>query len=163
ITIWSPTAVPAGTETNDTNPNELGVKFRADAAGYIQGIRFYKSATNTGTHTGSLWSSTGTKLATATFSGETAAGWQEVRFATPAAGATGVAPTAGVTATFSEAMDATTISTGTFELRDAANTLVPASVSYDSATNTARLQPTSALGNAKSYTATVKGGSTSVK
>src|SRR4029453_7165605 len=44
------------------------------------GVRFYKSAANTGTHVGNLWSSTGTLLGTATFSGETASGWQQVTF-----------------------------------------------------------------------------------
>jgi Domain of unknown function (DUF4082) len=38
-----------------------------------------------GPHTGKLWSATGTLLASATFSGETASGWQEVRFATSVA------------------------------------------------------------------------------
>jgi len=38
-----------------------------------------------GPHTGKLWSASGTLLASATFSGETASGWQEVRFATPVA------------------------------------------------------------------------------
>ena len=32
---------------------------------------------------GNLWTSTGTLLATATFTGETASGWQQVSFATP--------------------------------------------------------------------------------
>ena len=36
--------------------------------GSITGIRFYKGAGNTGTHVGSLWTASGTKLATATFS-----------------------------------------------------------------------------------------------
>ena len=62
-------------------PVELGVKFRADAAGYVTGVRFYKGAGNTGTHVGHLWSATGTLLATATFTGETATGWQQVSFA----------------------------------------------------------------------------------
>ena len=62
---------------------ELGVKFRSDVAGTIRGIRFYKASTNTGTHVGNLWSSTGTLLATATFSGETSSGWQQVNFTTP--------------------------------------------------------------------------------
>ena len=66
-------------------PVELGVKFRSDVAGAITGIRFYKATANTGTHIGNLWSSTGTKLATATFSGESASGWQQVNFATPVA------------------------------------------------------------------------------
>jgi hypothetical protein len=62
---------------------ELGVKFRSDVSGTITGIRFYKASTNTGTHVGNLWTSTGTLLATATFSGESASGWQQVNFATP--------------------------------------------------------------------------------
>jgi hypothetical protein len=62
---------------------ELGVKFRSDVAGSITGIRFYKASANTGTHVGNLWTSTGTLLATATFTGETASGWQQVNFATP--------------------------------------------------------------------------------
>ncbi len=51
--------------------------------GYITGIRFYKGSMNTGTHVGSLWSSAGTLLARATFTNETASGWQQVTFATP--------------------------------------------------------------------------------
>ena len=42
---------------------ELGVKFTADTSGQIVGIRFYKAAANTGTHTGNLWSAAGTLLA----------------------------------------------------------------------------------------------------
>ena len=64
---------------------ELGVRFTADTDGFISGIRFYKRTANTGIHTGSLWSADGTRLATATFTGETTSGWQEVRFATPVA------------------------------------------------------------------------------
>ncbi len=77
-TIWSSTATPANPSANDTGSVELGVKFRSDVAGYITGIRFYKGAGNTGTHVGHLWTSTGTLLATATFTGETATGWQQV-------------------------------------------------------------------------------------
>ena len=69
----------------ETGAVELGVKFRSDQAGYISGIRFYKGPTNTGTHVGSLWNARGTRLAQATFAGETATGWQQVSFATPVA------------------------------------------------------------------------------
>jgi hypothetical protein len=62
---------------------ELGVKFKSDVDGKITGIRFYKDATNTGTHIGSLWTASGTELASATFTNETASGWQQVTFATP--------------------------------------------------------------------------------
>ncbi|MEV1169984.1 DUF4082 domain-containing protein [Nonomuraea sp. NPDC049784] len=82
-TLWPSTTVPAVTSQNDSKPIELGVKFRASSSGYIRGIRFYKGSQNTGTHTGSLWSSTGQLLATATFTGETASGWQQVNFSTP--------------------------------------------------------------------------------
>src|SRR5262249_5512887 len=66
-----------------SSPVELGVKFRSDVNGMITGIRFYKGAADTTVHTGSLWSSTGTLLATVTFSGETANGWQQMNFSTP--------------------------------------------------------------------------------
>ena len=59
---------------------ELGVKFRSTQNGFITGIRYYKGAGITGTRIGSLWSNTGTRLATATFTGETASGWQQVLF-----------------------------------------------------------------------------------
>ena len=59
---------------------ELGVKFKSDVNGTITGIRFYKSSNNTGTHIGNLWSSSGTLLSTATFTNETASGWQQVTF-----------------------------------------------------------------------------------
>src|SRR5262249_52349069 len=63
----------------------------ADVNGFITGIRFYKAAGNTGTHIANLWTSTGQLIATATFTSETASGWQQVNFASP------VAITAGVT------------------------------------------------------------------
>jgi len=47
------------------------VSFKSDVNGYITGIRFYKGVNNTGTHLGHLWSSAGTLLASATFTGET--------------------------------------------------------------------------------------------
>jgi hypothetical protein len=64
-------------------PIEVGVKFRTDQDGTVSGIRFYKGTGNTGTHTGSLWSSSGTRLATVTFTGETGSGWQQADFASP--------------------------------------------------------------------------------
>ena len=81
--IWTDSSAPAVVDGGGTSAIEVGVKFTADTSGYITGIRFYKSAANTGTHVGNLWSSSGTLLATATFTGETASGWQEVSFSTP--------------------------------------------------------------------------------
>ena len=82
-TIWPATATPTTPSDSDTSSVEVGVKFKADVNGKITGIRFYKGSGNTGTHVANLWTSTGTKLATATFANETASGWQQVNFATP--------------------------------------------------------------------------------
>jgi len=70
--------VPTIADAGPYSSLELGVRFRADSSGYITSIRFYKSAANTGTHVGNLWSSSGALLASATFIGETASGWQQV-------------------------------------------------------------------------------------
>jgi hypothetical protein len=83
--LWEETTTPAVLAGPDTDPIELGVKFRANVDGLITGIRFYKSVTNTGTYVGSLWSSDGHLLATADFANETASGWQQVDFVNPVA------------------------------------------------------------------------------
>ena len=82
-TIWPASAVPQNPNESDSSSVELGLKFRADTAGSITGIRFYKSSQNTGTHVAHLWTSSGQLLASATFSGETSSGWQQVNFASP--------------------------------------------------------------------------------
>ena len=250
--IWDPAAAaPATIDAGDANAVELGVKFRADADGFITGLRFYKSAANAGTHLASLWSTAGALLASATFAGESASGWQEVTFAapvaiaantqyvasyhtdrghysvtggyfassgvdapplhalatgvsadgvfqygasafptgsynatnywvdvvfntsvaadttpptvvstTPAAGATGVGVSAGIAATFSEAVQGTTVTTTSVELRDAADALVLSAVNYDAATRTVTLTPGTALAYNAVYTARIRGGIT---
>jgi Domain of unknown function (DUF4082) len=71
-------------DSGDANANvELGVRFTSDTSGSVVGVRFYKSAANTGSHTGSLWSSGGSLLATGTFTNESASGWQTLTFANP--------------------------------------------------------------------------------
>jgi hypothetical protein len=82
---------------------------------------------------------------------------------TPTPGDTNVPITSTVTATFSEAMTASTITTSTVDLRDGSNNLVPASVSYNSSTFVATLTPTASLTNGVTYTARVRGGSTGAK
>jgi hypothetical protein len=81
--LFSATATPANVTVADASSVELGVKFTASANGQITGIRFYKGPSNTGTHVADLWTSTGTLLASATFTAESASGWQQVNFATP--------------------------------------------------------------------------------
>jgi hypothetical protein len=69
----------------DVDSVELGVRFQPQVDGYITGLRFYKGETNTGTHVGSLWTISGTLLASATFTNETTSGWQTVIFSQPVA------------------------------------------------------------------------------
>ncbi|MEJ0084588.1 MAG: DUF4082 domain-containing protein [Pseudomonadota bacterium] len=82
--LW-PTATPDLTVDPDPNSIELGTRFRSTAPGNVTALRFYKIPQNTGTHVGSLWSSTGNLLAQVTFSGETASGWQVQALPTPVA------------------------------------------------------------------------------
>ncbi|MFB9503459.1 DUF4082 domain-containing protein [Saccharothrix mutabilis subsp. capreolus] len=82
-TVWDDFAAPAVNSADDSNPVELGVKVRFNGKGEVLGVRFYKGAGNTGTHKGSLWSSTGLLLATGTFGNETSSGWQTLNFSTP--------------------------------------------------------------------------------
>jgi hypothetical protein len=64
---------------------ELGMSFTSSVAGQISAVRFWKDSSESGTHTGHIWSSTGTLLATVTFSGETASGWQQQSLTSPLA------------------------------------------------------------------------------
>jgi len=84
-TIWSSSVVPGWISVPDSNPVELGTKFRTDRNGLISALRYYKSAENTGTHLGHLWRGDGTLLASATFDDATAVGWQQADLATPVA------------------------------------------------------------------------------
>jgi hypothetical protein len=253
--IWNDAVTPTNVDV-DTGNVEIGVKFQSDIDGYITGLQYYKNALNVGTHIGSLWNSAGQLLAQATFTNETATGWQQVSFTTPvaitkntvyvasyhantgryntdesyfanaghdnpplhalkdgasggnglyvystgpsfpnltynsenywvdvmffptlgpdttpptvtavspAAGATNVAINTPVTATFSEALDTTTINASTFLLKDPANNVVPATVTYNTTARTATLTPSSFLTAATTYTARVVGGSAGVK
>lgn len=74
------TEVPAVPAANDADSVELGLRFSPTTAGFVSGVRFYKGTGNTGTHIGSLWDSSGQKLATVTFPGESATGWQQASF-----------------------------------------------------------------------------------
>lgn len=248
-TIWPAQTVPSVVSDSDTASVNLGVKFTSDSAGTITGLRFYKGTANTGTHVGTLWSASGAVLAQATFTGETASGWQQVNFATPvaitantvyvasylapvgryaadtgyfssagadnaplhalrngvsgsngvyayastttfptrtyqatnywvdvvfntstppadttpptvssvspASAATAVSVSTPVTATFSEALNAATVSAASFTLRDAAGALVNAAVAYNATTRVATLTPAAALTAQTLYTASV--------
>lgn len=75
----------------DTNPVEVGTRFSVLADGTVSGMRFWKNQDSVTSHGGTLWTGSGTKLATATFDSETSAGWQTATFDKP------IAVTAGQT------------------------------------------------------------------
>ncbi len=82
-TIWSNSYVPSE-NAYSYGSYEVGVKFTASVAGAVTGVRFYKQTWMSGyLHVGHLWSAAGALLATATFTNETAYGWQQVSFASP--------------------------------------------------------------------------------
>ncbi|MBW4613025.1 MAG: DUF4082 domain-containing protein [Desmonostoc vinosum HA7617-LM4] len=84
-----PQSVFTNQEPNNKNANdsgtkyELGMKFQSTKPGKINAIRYWKATNETGTHTGTIWSATGTVLAKVTFSNETASGWQQQTLTTP--------------------------------------------------------------------------------
>jgi len=68
---------PTPTQVLDaTGGWEVGTVFTTDDTVMVTGVRFYKAAGETGTHTVNIWSSGGTKLAFKTFTSETSSGWQ---------------------------------------------------------------------------------------
>ena len=79
--------------------------------------------------------------------------WSEA----PTSGATGVVTNSTVTATFNEAVQASTITTTNFVLKSSSGTKVTGTASYNSSTNTATLTPSALLANSTKYTATISG------
>ncbi|MGA2927853.1 MAG: DUF4082 domain-containing protein, partial [Solirubrobacteraceae bacterium] len=86
-TLFSASTVPpeGSYDPSALSGLELGVAFYSDTSGYADGVRFYKFSQDTSPHIGSLWSSSGQLLAQATFTSESASGWQQVDFPTPVA------------------------------------------------------------------------------
>ena len=106
--LFAYTDAPANLSDPDTTSVNLGVKFNSSQSGLVTGLKYYKGIGDTGTHVGSLWTSDGTLLASATFTNETASGWQYVTFANP------VAITAGTTYVASYSSNGHYASTGNF-------------------------------------------------
>lgn len=91
-------ATPKTTDANDASPVTLGVRFTSSADGFITGLRFFKSAGNTGTHVGTLYNSSGTALSSVTFTNESAQGWQTATLASAVPITAGSTYTAAYTA-----------------------------------------------------------------
>ena len=76
----------------------------------------------------------------------------------PAPGASEVPVGGSISATLNVTVAAATVTSANFELWDASNTLVPATVTYSEDTRTATLTPASALAASTQYTARLRGG-----
>ncbi|MDQ0862865.1 Ig-like domain-containing protein [Arthrobacter globiformis] len=79
----------------------------------------------------------------------------------PASAATGVGTVTNITATFSEFVQG--VSASTFTLKNAAGTTIPATVTYDQAARRATLDPTALLTPSTTYTATLTGGTATIR
>jgi hypothetical protein len=81
------TQTPAQPNHTDgpTHDYELGMRFSSSVNGTITGIKYWRAASETGTHTGRIWSSTGTLLASVVFTGDTGSGWKTQALASPLA------------------------------------------------------------------------------
>lgn len=118
----------------------------------------------TATITNGATDSTGQALAasyTWTFTTEAAPAPPVIDSTTPAPKATGFAINQPVTATFSEAMNATTINSSTFTLTAPGGGMVSGSVTYSSNGDVATFTPSAVLVYNTTYTATITTGATS--
>ncbi|PPS42787.1 N,N-dimethylformamidase beta subunit family domain-containing protein [Chroococcidiopsis sp. TS-821] len=77
------TQSPSIPNVSDGVPYELGMRFRSAKAGRIIAIRYWKAASEPGSHIGRIWSTNGTILASVTFTNETTSGWQQATLSTP--------------------------------------------------------------------------------
>ena len=81
--LFPESRVPTVIAANDSDSVTLGVKFTVSTAGTVTAVKFYKGPGNGGAHTGAIWSASGERLASATFSGESTQGWQTAQLDTP--------------------------------------------------------------------------------
>ncbi len=83
--LWANSYVPS-IDYYGTGSYDIGEKIKTDVAGTVSALRFYKQTWMNGyAHVGYLWSSTGSLLAMARFTNETASGWQQVTLSNPVA------------------------------------------------------------------------------
>jgi hypothetical protein len=155
--LFTASNTPVQTNLRDGRPLEVGVKFTSSVAGQITALKFFRSPSDTGPDLLDLWTSTGTKLASASFTKMRASGWQTVPLPMPvtiAANTTYIASyhTNGVyAATKNFFIDA--VSSGTLTAPSAASSGGNGVYSYGG-TSTAGIFPTSTF-NASNYFADV--------
>jgi O-glycosyl hydrolase len=129
-------------------------------ATFTPSVSFANGATYTATIAASVTDSLGGPLGTPyTWSFTTvAAGVPTVASVTPTSGATNVDAANALTASFSEPMNAATLTTSTFTLTATGGSAVAGTVTYSGGTNTATFTPSVALAPSTAYTATITTG-----
>jgi hypothetical protein len=181
VAVTSPVNITFNEAMDATTINGTTVSLKTTSSGtVVSGAVTYNAATNvaTFTPTGALAFGTGYTVTVTTgvkdLAGNAMAAQFTSTFGTAAApditpptvvstvptdGSTNVAINTTVTATFSEAMDATTISGTTFTLKTTiGGTPVAGTVTYDGPSKTATFTPSSPLANNTGYTATITTG-----
>lgn len=83
VTILNHGVKPAIPVDTDTSGVELGVKFTSTRAGTITAIQFYRNSAQKAAYSGSIWSASGSRLATARFPAKGVAGWQSAKLNKP--------------------------------------------------------------------------------
>ncbi|MEI9808801.1 MAG: N,N-dimethylformamidase beta subunit family domain-containing protein [Bacteroidota bacterium] len=81
----------------------------------------------------------------------------------PANASTNISTSASLSVVFNEDIDVNTVNSTSFQLKNAANVLIPSIVSYNASTKTATLTPASTLLSSSTFTATIKSGAAGVK
>jgi len=83
-TVFGAEVPTAQNQIDDTIQVELGMAFTTTSAVTVKSIRYYKGVGSSGgLKVGALWTSTGTLLASVTFTNETTSGWQEQALDSP--------------------------------------------------------------------------------
>ncbi|MGY1733782.1 DUF4082 domain-containing protein [Geodermatophilus sp. SYSU D01045] len=83
VSVFTADDTPPAEAVDDATPAEVGMRFTSSTDTWVTALRFAKGAGATGTHVGSLWSDTGQRLASVTFTDETADGWQVAELGSP--------------------------------------------------------------------------------
>ena len=89
--LWTDQTLPTNPADADTSQVTLGMKFSSKVDGVVKAIRFFKSAQNTGPHTGQLWTANGKLLAKVNFASSSTAGWKNATLSNPVSISAGTA------------------------------------------------------------------------
>lgn len=76
-------AKPQNESWSDSDPITVGLRLEVKQSGTISAIRFYKGSQTNGTFVGAIYSSSGSRLAQATFPALSGSGWREMAFPQP--------------------------------------------------------------------------------